>query len=73
MSYRDYSKTKYQTTRRIVKDSAQGKISGVCAGVANYYQIPTVFIRIIAVLAGITLPTLTVLAYIVAAIVLPNR
>ena len=50
----------------------QGKlICGVCGGVAEYFNIDPSLVRIIWILLGVTGAGL--LAYIVAAIILPNK
>lgn len=73
MRYQSQDRNYYRPAKRLLKDKQNGKIAGVCAGIANYYNIPSIFIRVIAVLAGVTLPTLVVFGYLIAALVLPNR
>ncbi|CAM3776053.1 PspC domain-containing protein [Rheinheimera salexigens] len=51
----------------------QRKISGVCAGFADYYQQPRWLIRLLAVLLLITAPLLTISAYFIGAVLLPQR
>ena len=58
---------------KLVKDTYHKKISGVCAGIANYYNYPRWGIRIAAILAFFTFPVISFLAYLVASIVMPNR
>lgn len=50
-----------------------GKIAGVCAGLADYYQQPVVLVRIIALLLLVCSGFLALAAYMVAAILLPKR
>ncbi|MGI5308501.1 PspC domain-containing protein [Rheinheimera sp. WS51] len=52
---------------------AHRKISGVCAGFAEYYQQPRWLVRIVAVVLLISAPLLTLSAYFIAALLLPNR
>lgn len=73
MRYQSQERDYYRPAKRLLKDKHNGKIAGVCAGIANYYNVPSIFIRVIAVLAGFTLPTFVVLGYLIAALVLPNR
>lgn len=49
------------------------KISGVCAGLASYWDQPAWLIRIAAIGALILLPVATAVAYILAVLLLPNR
>ena len=75
MSYqRDYRT--YQTfhqKKQLVKDEANKKLSGVCAGLAKYYKLPRIVVRIAAVLALITFPVAAGVAYLVATLLLPTR
>lgn len=52
---------------------AYRKIAGVCAGFAGYYQQPRWLIRLLAVILLVMFPVAVLLAYLVAAVVLPNR
>lgn len=52
---------------------AYRKIAGVCAGFAGYYQQPRWLIRLLALILLVTFPVAAILAYLVAAVVLPNR
>jgi phage shock protein C len=58
---------------RLYRDPAQGWLLGVCAGIAQYFGITALAVRLVTAfgLVFFTLPT--VLAYIVAAIVLRPR
>lgn len=49
------------------------KIAGVCAGFAGYYQQPRWLMRVLAVIVLVMFPVATIVAYLVAALVLPNR
>jgi phage shock protein C len=49
------------------------KISGVCAGLADYYQQPRWLIRLLAILLLITAPLLTIGVYFIAAVLLPQQ
>jgi len=68
---RDY--TVNQTIEsRLSKDSANKKLSGVCAGIARHYDLPRLGVRIAAIAALIMLPVATGVAYIVASVLLPE-
>jgi phage shock protein C len=58
---------------RLYKNKQNAVISGVCAGLADYFNTDVVIIRVAAILLLIFASPLTVVAYIVAAIVMPRR
>jgi phage shock protein C len=64
-------KTVYDDNR-IRKDKRRGKVAGVCAGLARYFDTPAWLIRLAAILCFITFPMAVAIAYIVAAFILPD-
>lgn len=52
---------------------AHRKVAGVCAGFADYYRQPRWLIRILAVILLLLFPVATIVAYLVASAVLPDR
>lgn len=50
---------------RLYKDPHRGKIMGVCAGIAEYLDIKTGFVRIIAVLGIFAFGPLVVIGYLI--------
>ena len=54
------------------KDILHKKLTGVCAGVAKYYDLPRIAVRIAAIVALILLPVATGVAYVVASVLLPS-
>ena len=68
MSYR----REYSIKKKLEKNEQHKKLTGVCAGIAKYYDVPRLAVRIGAVLALITLPAATGVAYVVATVVLPT-
>ena len=62
----------YLVKKELCKDSHYKKVSGVCAGIAKYYNLPRWGVRIAAVCALIIFPMATGVAYIVGAILLPS-
>jgi phage shock protein C len=60
-------------TDRWYCDRAARKVSGVCAGLARYYQQPRWLIRSLAVVLLLLFPLATIVAYLVAAVILPDR
>jgi phage shock protein PspC (stress-responsive transcriptional regulator) len=59
--------------RTLSKDVVHKKLSGVCAGVARYYKLPRLVVRVAAIGALIIFPVAVGVAYIVAAILLPSK
>ncbi|QIL75363.1 PspC domain-containing protein [Hymenobacter sp. HDW8] len=68
--------------RRLFRDVANKKIAGVCAGLAHYFGINAVWIRLIALASLFSvvigdfvgaLPAFTILAYVILWAVLPKR
>lgn len=58
--------------KRLYKSATDKKIDGVCAGIAEYFDIDPTVIRLIWALAILFAGT-GVLAYLVAALVLPRN
>ena len=69
MEYRN----SYRVKKVLTKDVVHKKLSGVCGGIAKYYNVPRLLVRVAAVCAFFMLPVVTGVAYIVAAILIPNR
>jgi len=61
----------YQGRKRLVRSTNDRKIAGVCAGLADYFDIDPIIIRVIWVLAFFCAGT-GLLAYIILWIVLPE-
>lgn len=57
-------------TARLCRDKENGKILGVCAGIANYYGIENWVVRCIALTGLIFLTSVTLVGYFVAALVM---
>jgi len=69
---REYSSSR-AVKRRLSKDGLHKKLSGVCAGIAKYYDYPRLVIRVAAITALIMLPVATGVAYVVASMLLPEN
>lgn len=63
----------YSVDKTLSKDILHKKLSGVCAGIAKYYDLPRLGVRIAAIIALMMLPVATGVAYIVAAMLMPSR
>lgn len=59
--------------QRFYRDPRNGKIMGVCAGVADYFGWNVTFIRILAVIALLWFSIFTLVAYIGLGCLLPSK
>lgn len=57
--------------KRLYKSDTNRVLFGVCGGIGEYFNIDPTLIRLAAVLLGCT--GSGILAYLVAAIIIPNR
>lgn len=58
----------------LYRDPASGRIAGVCAGLAEYFELGTGVVRILFILLAIvTTPVLAVLIYAILVLVMPVR
>lgn len=60
-------------SRRIYRDSESGVILGVCAGIAEHFDWPLWLTRVGALALGWFFTVPTVIAYLVAALLMPER
>lgn len=58
--------------KRLYKSQSDKKICGVCGGIAEYFNIDSTLVRLIWAILIFCIGT-GVLAYIIAALVLPNE
>ena len=58
--------------KKLYKNKAQGKICGVCAGIAVFFEIDVTIIRILWLVAVFAVGT-GLLAYLACAIVMPDK
>ncbi len=56
--------------KKLYKSQTDKKICGVCGGIAEYFNIDSTLVRLILVLIGLS--GTGVLAYIIAAIIMPD-
>ncbi|HLG87890.1 MAG TPA: PspC domain-containing protein [Alphaproteobacteria bacterium] len=58
----------------LYRDPANGRIAGVCAGLAEYFELGAGLVRILFVLlVFVTTPVLAILIYAILALMLPAR
>ena len=48
-------------------------VCGVCAGVAEYFNLDPTVVRLLAVLAGVASAGTVMVAYLVAAVIIPEE
>lgn len=58
--------------KKLYKSGTDKKLCGVCGGIAEYFGIDSTVVRLILVLA-VLFAGCGILAYIVAALVMPNK
>ncbi len=58
---------------RLYRDTRNGKIAGVCAGIADYYSIDANWVRFGCVLAALAFPPAVLVLYALGAFLLPKR
>ncbi len=58
--------------KKLRKSIVDRKVCGVCGGVAEYFNIDSTLVRLIWLIVGIASVGTGLLAYIVAAIVMPD-
>jgi len=59
--------------KRLMRPRTGRKIGGVCAGVAEYFDVDVTVIRVVWLIVAFLPPTIGLLAYIVAWIVMPEE
>jgi phage shock protein PspC (stress-responsive transcriptional regulator) len=72
MKHRDYL-DEFDDRQDLALDPVNKKLGGVCAGIARYLNIPSLFIRIGAFIGLCVLPQATLLAYGLAYFILDTR
>lgn len=59
--------------KRLFRSETNRKICGVCGGIGEYFNIDPTVIRLIWVLASLASCGTGLLAYIIAAVVMPDK
>lgn len=62
----------FMSVKKLYKSKIDNKICGVCGGIAEYFNIDSTIIRLIWVIAVFASFGTGVLAYFIAAIVMPD-
>ena len=58
--------------KKLYRNKSEGKIFGVCAGLADYFNVDVVLIRVLWLIAVFGLGT-GILAYFVATLIMPEK
>lgn len=67
------SNNKYRVDSVLSKDAVHKKVCGVCSGLARHFELPRFGVRAAVIVLGFMMPVATVVAYFVAALLMPNR
>jgi phage shock protein C len=59
--------------KRVYRKPSEGKLTGVCAGLADYFEVDVVLVRLAFVVATLATGGIALLAYIAAAIIIPSE
>ena len=59
--------------QRFYRDTANGKVMGVCAGIADYYGWNVTWVRVIAIVALLWLNVVTLIAYVALGMLWPVK
>lgn len=59
--------------KRLYKDNKNGKIFGVCSGLADYFGVDVTLIRLVALVLIFMSAGTAILAYFAAALVMPEK
>lgn len=59
--------------RGYYRDSENGWLLGVCAGIADRYRLNAMGVRVLVAVLAVIWPTPTVVAYLLAGLLLPRR
>ena len=59
--------------KKLLRPKNNRMICGVCAGVAEYFNLDPTVVRLLAVLAGIASAGTALIAYLIAAVIIPEE
>lgn len=64
---------RWRNPHRLYRDTENGRVSGVCAGIADYFGINRRMVRLAAILGLIFFFVPTFVAYLVLTVILPRK
>ncbi len=67
----DYSSS--PNPHKLYRDKRNGVLAGVCAGLADYFNVDVALLRILTIVSLVFLTPPTVIGYLIAAVVIPER
>ena len=73
MSRFPYGRAKVVAPLRLYRDPDRGWLTGVCSGLADYFGVDVVLVRVGTVIAGLIFSWFVVAAYIALALYLPRK
>jgi len=63
----------YSAPRRLFRVTSEKRIAGVCAGLARYFEVDVILVRLLVVAGALCSGGLGLLAYIAAWIIMPRE
>ncbi len=63
----------YLNTNQLYRDTVNGKVSGVCAGLAKHFNLDAWIVRIAAIAAFIFIPVPVAIAYVLGVVLIPTH
>jgi phage shock protein C len=59
--------------KRVYRKPSEGKLTGVCAGLADYFEVDVTLVRLAFVVTALATGGIALLAYIAAAVIIPSK
>lgn len=59
--------------KKLMRSKSNRMVCGVCAGVAEYFNLDPTVVRLLTVLAGIASAGTAILVYLVASVLMPEE
>lgn len=63
----------FSHTKQLTRDTRNARVTGVCAGIARFFDFDVSVVRIVTVLSMFVIPGVSAVAYVVASLVMPRR
>jgi len=63
----------YSAPRRLYRVTSEKRIAGVCAGLARYFEVDVILVRLLVVAGALCSGGLGLLAYIAAWVIMPRE
>ncbi len=59
--------------KKLLRSKSNRMVCGVCAGVADYFSLDPTIVRLLAVIGGIASAGTAIVAYLIAAVIIPEE